>query len=99
MRCGTDGPPRPPRRRPSRSKECSDFCEEGIQPIVVDPMSSTFEGYDPGSPEVAGPAVARWVRRPALVAVHEECRAGDPLPEVFPLGRCDIDGWLRADVV
>src|SRR5689334_22586409 len=74
----------------SGNEEAPDLREEGIQPIVVNPMAGALEGHHLGVPEVAGPAIPRGVRRPALVAVHEECRAGDPAPEVFEVRLCHI---------
>src|SRR3712207_7518131 len=60
-------------------------------------MPSPFEGHHPCVPEMAGTAIARRVRRPTLVAVDEECRAGDPAPEIFEVRPRHVVGRLRSE--
>src|SRR5690349_10018 len=63
-----------------RSEERAEALQKGLQPVVVHPVAGALEGDDLGIAEMPGAPVLERIRRPALLAVDEEGRAGDPRP-------------------
>src|SRR6185437_12752890 len=85
------GSPIPCRRRRRLScallpEEIVDGVDEGVEPVVMHPMAGLLEGDDAGRLEMPGAAVLLRVRRPALLAVDEERRAGDARPQRLDIG-------------
>src|SRR4029077_8635931 len=80
-------------------KKASDFVDEGVELVVMHPMPGLLESDDAGGAEMLGAAVLERVRSPALLAIDEQRRAGDPAPELDDLRIRHVIGRPGPDVV